>query len=380
MQKIINKNEIKITQIAMIIVVIMAGSKFLNVLTLIAAEAKQDGWLTLLLIYAVDYIALFCMLYAIKINTKGLSLYEVLKSTIGIVATKIIFAMFFAYYMFRIMGLMTSVLNVFSATLTLKTNWLGFAIPIAIYIIVATKLGIKATARITELLGGAIILAAVLMITLSIKQTDLTELKPVLVNGFTPVFKAINDHTFWFADSLFIVFMIENVKGKKSFYLVPTVAFIVGVVMTIGLYAVFYGIFGPITWMIDGAIDKVSQFNVQLTSNGRLDWLALVFWLLSVFIKLAIMSFCAFKSFDSIFIKSTKSPSIVAITVYCALIVILPILFPMEACIRFLFRNGAGKYAALILQYLVPFLLPFLTKYATKKSKTLIKKSIVALE
>lgn len=65
----------------------------------------------------------------------------------------------------------------------------------------------------------------------------------------------------------------------------PITAFLIGAVITILLYVVFYALFGDIAWLQDSAMPKVSQFNTTLTSNGRLDWLTVVIWLAAIFIK-----------------------------------------------------------------------------------------------
>lgn len=180
---------------------------------------------------------------------------------------------------------MSATQKVFSATLTLRTNWPGFALPLIALSVFVVILGFRSLARVAEFIAGWVFFAAVAMLLFSLSKTDFTELLPILANGFTPVGTGALNHTFFFTDSLFIIFLLSRIKKERKMFRSPITAFLIGAVITILLYVVFYALFGDIAWLQDSAMPKVSQFNTTLTSNGRLDWLTVVIWLAAIFIN-----------------------------------------------------------------------------------------------
>ncbi len=366
MNDIQNKNGVKISQIALMLLLISEGSKVINLPSYVARETGRDGWLAYLILFALDAIVLIALLFSVKNNSHKLPAEALLRHSLGLVPTKILMALYFVFFTVRILDLSVTASDLFSSTLTLQTNWLGFIIPILCYVCFSARKGVKVIARVSDILGLYVILAGVAMTALSLTQVDFSELAPVLNDGFSPVIKSLPRLSFWFADSLFILFLIKDVKPEKHLFRAPLLAFSIGSVMVILLYIVFYCIFGELAQNHNGAIAKIAQFNSALIFKGRLDWLTLIFWMLSVFIKLALMTYCCLSSFDALFnIKTHSSPSVLSTVVFSALMLALPLLTPVSSLIKNLVSSPFVIVPAITIEYLTPALMPWMTKRAS---------------
>lgn len=364
-----NDTDVKISQVGFILLTIMTGSKFLNVPSSIASQAGRDGWISIIILFLIDFAVLLCLLWAHKLNKNNLSLNCILEKNLGKVGARPVYILFFVFFIVRQLDLMASVLNVFSATLTLKTNWPGFSIPIILLSLFIFVLGIRTFARTNQLVAAWVFISAFVMIVLSLTNTDFSEFTPVLADGFKPVGKAVLNHTFYFTDSLFIIFFLGRIKRDKNFFLSPITAFILGTLLTLFLYVVFYALFGEIAWLQDSAMPKVSQFNTQLTVNGRLDWLALLLWLTAIFLKIVLFAFCSIYSLQGIIRKKDDKPNIFSFIFYTAIVLMLPILLPVSSLTEYFAVRAHGQYTFWVIQYVIPFLMPIFVYRANRYKK-----------
>lgn len=61
-----NKNLIKISQIALMLLLILEGSKVINLPSYVARESGRDGWLTYVILLAMDAAVLVALLLTVK--------------------------------------------------------------------------------------------------------------------------------------------------------------------------------------------------------------------------------------------------------------------------------------------------------------------------
>ena len=370
---------VKPSQIGLIMLTVITGSKFLSVPASVAAFAGRDGWLSMIILFALDLLVLVCLLWSVRLNTNDKNLNDILENCLSPVGARIIYALLFLFSTIRQLDLMSATQKVFSATLTLRTNWPGFALPLIALSVFVVILGFRSLARVAEFIAGWVFFAAVAMLLFSLSKTDFTELLPILANGFTPVGTGALNHTFFFTDSLFIIFLLSRIKKERKMFRSPITAFLIGAVITILLYVVFYALFGDIAWLQDSAMPKVSQFNTTLTSNGRLDWLTVVIWLAAIFIKIILFFFCSVYSIAGFFRCKENQLHPLFLVFYSLLLLMLPLLLPVEAFTNDFFVLGAGKFILWIVQYLLPFSLPVFTFLSNKKTSSVKEEMYVSI-
>ena len=136
--------------------------------------------------------------------------------------------------------------------------------------------------------------------------------------------------------------------------------------MCILLNAVFVALFGYLAPDFDMAMSKIGVFSAASTTNGRWDWLTLSIWLISVFIKVMVFIFCAYKCIEkfvgSNFVKfNWIAAGIILLTLS------LPLFVSTEQLLGTVIKWGVIPFT--LVQYVLPLLMPLCTKAAKRKTE-----------
>ena len=136
--------------------------------------------------------------------------------------------------------------------------------------------------------------------------------------------------------------------------------------MCILLNGVFVALFGYLAPDFDLAMSKIGVFSAASTANGRWDWLTLSVWLISVFVKVIVFVFCAYKCVEKI-----VGAHFVKFNWIAAGVVLLTLSLPMFVSTRTLLDTVIkwGVIPFTLVQYLLPLLMPLLTKTAQRKTE-----------
>ena len=364
----IKAEKVKISQLALILLIVIPGGKYLSLLSYMYSISGRDSWLSFLLLFVLDFVCFLFTLWAINLNRRGLSLNEILTRTLSPVGAKIIFAVFTVFCLLRVTVLLLGCVDLFSSTFVINTNWLAYIIPIALLVAVSLVQGVRNVARLTEMLFVFVMLALLSIIFLSLRSADFSNLRPFLNEGFKPVLEGSLDGSFWFADSVFLLFFLEKVEApKKKDNVLLCVMLLIGILVTMALVVLYVALFGNASGINGIAITKVSQFNISNNSYGRLDWLSISIWMCSIFIKIIVLSFCAYSAIVwTVGYKKEKFNWWVFLSMVVPVIA-LPLFFEMETFIFNQVSKGFVKYILIVVQYVLPICLPFLTKAACAK-------------
>lgn len=201
------------------------------------------------------------------------------------------------FFLLRVTVLLLGCVDLFSSTFVINTNWLAYIIPIALLVAVSLVQGVRNVARLTEMLFVFVMLALLSIIFLSLRSADFSNLRPFLDEGFKPVLEGSLDGSFWFADSVFLLFFLEKVEAAEKKGQCAAVR-----------YAAYrhtrdYGSCRSVRGAVRQRFgyqrhcdNKGFAFNISNNSYGRLDWLSISIWMCSIFIKIIVLSFCAYSA------------------------------------------------------------------------------------
>lgn len=360
-------NKVKTEQVALLLALTIPGGKFLTLPALMAKGAGRDYWISMIILFVFDLICLAFVLWALNINKQGKSINDILTQSLGKVITKIIFAVLFVFILLRAMTLLESCLELLSATFTIKTNWIAYILPISALMIFIIYRGFNNIARLSEMLFVIIFLALLAILFFASDRADFGNLKPILDDGIKPVFKTAVNGSFWFADYLFILFVMDEFKPNKKFFGSIGLGFLAGAFVTVFVNVLYVALFDQLTVLSDSIISKISQFSLKATSSGRLDWLSLIIWLFSLFIKAASQFFCANKCLTYIFGVGESKFHFYTAIICIAPVIIAPLVYPIKDVVyTAAARDGLG-FVFWGIEYLLPLLLPLLTWICYKK-------------
>ena len=362
-----DKNRVKLDQLALLYLLLITGGKFLSLPSLLAADVGHDSWLSMIFSFLWDGICLCFLLWAIKLNSKAnMDISAILDKSVSKVVSKIIFVIFFVIFILRITILMTSCYEMFSITFDVSTNWIVYVFPVAILAFFAIQKGFNAIARTAQILFGLILIAVIALLVPPIKEVEFSQLLPIGEAGWGKIFATSYMRSFWFSDYMFMYFVMDGVKIKKRVFTPMLTCFGIGTLLTVLLNAVFVSLFGSFAPEFNMAMSKIGAFSASSSSNGRWDWLTLAIWLLSVFIKIIVFIFCAYKCVEKILDKNFANVNFI-VALFIVALLMLPMFVSTEQLLSTVILWGVIPFT--LVQYLLPLFMPLFTKVALNKTE-----------
>lgn len=359
------KDKISISQLSLLYLLLIAGGKFLKLPSILAGDVGHDSWLSIAFAFLWDAICLVFLLWAIKINKDSrLDLSQVLNNTITKVGAKLIFIIFFVIFIVRNNILLASCYKMFAVTFDVSTNWIVYVLPIIALSVLALKLGFNSVARASQLMFGMIFICVIVLAIPPVAQVELGSLLPIGEAGWGKILSTSVTRSFWFSDYVFVYLVFDNVKVKKHVFSPVLTAFVIGATLTVVMNAIFVALYGSLAPDFDLAMSKIGVHFVSNSSNGRWDWLTLSIWLISVFFKIVVFFFCAYKCLEKLFEFNADKINVWAVGAI-TLLSMLPIVIPIEVALSTVVQYGLIPFAAV--QYALPISMPFLTKAAQVK-------------
>lgn len=360
-----DKDKISINQFALMYLMLIAGGKFLTLPSILAKDVGHDSWLSIAFAFLWDAVCLTFLLWAIKINKDSqLDISAILNSTVSKVVAKLILAIFFVMFIVRNNILLASCYKMFAVTFDVSTNWIVYVLPIVALSVLTLKLGFNSVARASQLLFGIIFLSVVVLVISPVSQVDFGSLMPVGEAGWGKILSTSITRSFWFTDYVFVYLLLDNVKIKKHVFSPVLTAFLIGALLTVAMNAIFVAIYGSLSSQFDLAMSKIGVYFVSNSSNGRWDWLTLSVWIISVFIKIVVFFYSAYKCLEKIFEFNKDKINIWAVGAI-TLLFMLPILISTDVALNTIVQYGMIPFV--IIQYALPIAMPFLTKAAQIK-------------
>ena len=369
-----DKNRVSIDQLALLYLLLIMGGKFLSLPSLLAGDVGHDSWLSMCFSFAWDGVCLTFLLWAIKLNKQArMDISAILDRSVSKVVSKIIFVIFFVIFVLRVNILLSSCYEMFSVTFDVSTNWVVYVLPIAALAFFAVQKGFNAISRASQLLFGIIVISVIALLVSPLMEAEFSELMPIGEAGWGKIILTSYTRSFWFSDYIFMYFVLDGIKVKKHVFAPVLVSFAIGAALAIVLNAVFVALFGSIAPQFDMAMSKIGVFSSSNTTNGRWDWLTLSIWLVSVFIKVVVYIFCAYKCLEKIINKNFTNVNWIAATIV-TLTLALPMFVSTETLLSTVIKWGIIPFT--IVQYVLPLLMPLLTTVALKKTQFGLRKTL----
>ncbi len=358
------RNNVKMSQLALLLLILLPGGKYISLPVILATQAGRDSWVVVALLLLLDLVALCFLLWAVANNVNRYNFAQILDRCIGRVGRTILLLVMFCWLALRMVTLASSMYNIFYVAFGIKANWLGFILPLFAVMMFLVSRGMMCIARINQLLAPLILLAVLSIIVYPLLTVDKSNLLPILSNGMGDVLEALLGNNFWFADYFFIYFALGDIQRHKGGSGVVIGAFVCGALLCVAMNGVFIALYGALAPYTDLAMSKVSQYALSMSSSGRLDWLSLSVWTLSVFIKLSVLAYSMYVCMVYMLgISSTR------MHVVPTAIILLLMFVPLAVAPQQLLSEGIKilVYPLLVVQYLLPICMPLMVHWCNKK-------------
>lgn len=210
--------------IALVVMFIMGSTMVLGV----SSDAKQDAWISIIIAGITALPVTFMYARVLKLFPSR-NLYDIVEILYGKVLGKFI-TILFVWYSIHLGALVIRNFAEYIQIVSLpETPQYVFIMALGIMCIYTVKSGIEVIGRWSIFMASIIIIMVIILNILSITQIELSTLKPVLYNGFSPVLKSAgNVFTFPFGETVLFMTVLGSLNNKGNPYKVYRISLLIG--------------------------------------------------------------------------------------------------------------------------------------------------------
>ncbi len=315
--------ELKSRQIAFLFLAFLPLVKFFTLPKSATQIANEDMWLSVLICIILDCIAIISLLYA---NKKfDADFYTILEFNVGKIPTKIIYCVYYIYFLSKAFTPIFEQYNFLQTTLyePAPTSFKYF--PFLILAIYLCVLKVRSIGRLSDILWPITIISVVVLLLLAINDIDYGAILPIGANG-SKIFKTSFYILNWFTDATYLLFLLGNYKTEKTSNAKILLGFGSYAIITLLFCIVFYSVFTFVASRELFAITEISKYSNVLNSIGRFDYMAIFALLIPHTVAVILPLHFATRIINTIFpVKHTVIYSIITcILVYAPIVWLNP--------------------------------------------------------
>ncbi len=307
------QKQLNVRQLCLFCIAFLPLTKLFIMPSILASNVKGDLWLSALINIAIDFFAITVYLVATK-NVE-LSFIEMMEDAFGKTTTKIICFIYALFFAFRSILPVLEQKDYIDYTLYFSMPSLIYFLPFFVSAFYLSMKKLRVLGRLSDVLFTFTIVGYVLLLALSLGNTDLTEILPIGNSGILNILDSSRQSITWFGDCIYFLFFIGNFKKEKGYLVKILLSFLLSGVMVVIFLIVFYGIFSSIAFRQRFALTEIAKYTSVISDTGRFDYLAIISLLFSFIVSSSLPLFFASKLINYVFTFKVKfiSPLIVCL-------------------------------------------------------------------
>ncbi|TDQ36550.1 GerAB/ArcD/ProY family transporter [Aureibacillus halotolerans] len=283
-----------------------------------------DGWIVII-IATLFIVCFYLIIQSLAAGHEGESLYEYSPKLIGKWGTKLI-ALYYTAYFFSMAGLeiraCTEMVRFF---LLEDTPMIVIIVSFIVLVHYLTVSGLQIIARVSLFYLVPTIVIVLILMVLSLRIFELSNLRPVMSEGIMPIVKATPKTGFYFLGLEIMLFISGAVEKPKKLF-VP----VMGTILFTGLlyilsYIVIVGGMGVTetantTWP---TISLIQSFEIEGVLFERYEIFFLFVWLMQFYTTTVAFYYGSLVSFTTLFSTSVKKVALFSLVI-TTVIALLP--------------------------------------------------------
>jgi spore germination protein KB len=325
----------------------------------IGLEAKQDAWIVPAVSLTLGVLLLYLYLYLYKLSGYE-HLLRILEKGFGLYIGKFIGLLYSFYFLYLGTRVTKDFAYFISKTLFDNANDMVFSLTILLLVGYGLYLGIEAVARSAEILFFFLVVSVVVITLLSLMSPEfrLENFRPLLANGWGPIWKEVFPTHLTYPQGGVIAFMmifplVQNRDSlrKKGWLaiLVSGFLFILGNLVVIGLLT------GEMSRLYMFPYVKAIEMINLLKFIQHIEFIAVIGFFITVYMKIFVFTYSAVRGISLVFhMKNIK----VLIAAACGVMYILTFFiassFPSHIKIGL---EWVPKYLHIPFQIIIPLLI-----------------------
>lgn len=220
--------KISVRQFTILIILGVIGDSILIMPTIVAASAKQDAWLSMLLAILLGFL-IGGVFAAIANRLHGKSLIVASQKKLGIVVGSLVGLLFLIEFFMCVLTLMSEMGQFMTTQIMPETPANAIILLFTAVIILAYRYGIEAFARMSELLFPVFLVLFAFLVIFLMPQMDMANLQPIAAKGFGPIIEGmLPAFTTGFTEMIFLLMLVPHVASSAKLTKPIMTGFLIG--------------------------------------------------------------------------------------------------------------------------------------------------------
>ncbi len=281
-------------QAVLLMVSMVLPTGFLFVASVVASQAKQDGWISILLAIAgallIGYLAV-----SLGLRFPNKTLFQFPEVILGRWPGKFVALLYIWWYIHMNAEVIRQYGSFLFSALMPETTIIVFEIVIMVIAAYAVSNGLEVFSRVNEIILPLILFSVGLLTVLTAPEMNLKRLLPVFAdNGALPVIKGAVMPTAWMGEIVTIAVLIPCLnKAEEAYQVAVKATFITGLTLFTAFIAdiAIFGAQVSAGWLFPG-LNGTRMIHLA-NFLERLDPVIMVIWVAGVLVKISVFYWAA---------------------------------------------------------------------------------------
>lgn len=232
----------------------------------------------------------------IKSRHPDKSLYDIFKDIFGVVLTKIIYILLFAFFIFKLLSLCSDGYTFIKETCH---KGLALAVFLVCFLPVITSMaysGIRNIARTCEFFYPILIIFVVVILVFSSVPIYSLSSKLVIEFNVPIIFDSVFNLAFWMGDIFAILIILDKIDLKKQKLGQLFSPLVITSILIFLLYVIYFALYTRTSDFYTNAILDILQYAVSTTDGWHMDILSILVYMISILLEGAIFMYVAKES------------------------------------------------------------------------------------
>lgn len=361
------KKQITTTQWCVLVFICSMAIKMFMVPALLVKVSKKESIFVMAFYILIEIINTLLVVFTAKRNPDK-TYYEILTTALGKVGAKIVVAYFTIFLLVKYLLILSEIKVFFSVSVYDTIDWKVMIIPIIALCVAYANKTLLTLGRSAEILVPIIIISTLVLCVFLIGNIELSNLLPFFENGMQDFINGVDTFPIWFGDVSLLLICLGNIKINKKTALLTVVFRCISAILVLSFALIMFATYADISHLVDYGhnVSSMTQYSIGSNDFGRFDYIVYCFWLLSVFIKVALIFYVCVR--NVIFITGKKNNLITSIALAIVTYLLTSFVLRNENS-TYVLCTSALKYFLLPAEFLLPISVFIMARIKLEKAK-----------
>lgn len=262
----------------------------------------------------MDMVFLALILWVSKKNPNK-TFTEILDGFWGKKPTRVVNFVLFIAFLLRAIFIINEYHTYLLETLFTFLPWPFYIIPLILLLAYIVNKSLRSMGRSVEVLIILILTGLILTLFIPIEYVEISNIFPVLEDGFGPIFTAAFYCSFSVGDFFVFVVLLGKFKVEKNSHIKLFNYALFANVLILVFYVIFFAVFGITATNQSLAIGDLPLFASFPSSVGRIDWITINLWSITAIFQAGVFLSFGLECFNTCFSVKGKYVGVVVIMI-----------------------------------------------------------------